>query len=429
MDEIKTKSQRENSKHEKIENGARKESSNSIPYAKPVRCKKTSYDECERYYKETKEITRRFNRYNDLEIFLDSCRSNNPEDLMKKVNMEFETWLKRNSSMGLDPFILKNACFWITIPTEMAFFLAYIIREGYQVHHATPFAFTLVKKTNEPLQQEDIVLQIKKIEPPNRHERKSPTAMEVDENSFCREQPSSTEPLPTQSSSTELLSIQSSSTESLSTQSSSTEPPSIQSVVELPIPEYGTHYCRIECLIVHRTVDKNTSGLFVLLVREKFGKLYREDRLGTLYAQTWKLVSGTVKCGEFLTDAGYREITEEVNLPCLLACVVGFSNRLNARFARDEITICCLFYTDLPPNFLPLITPNEEIESACWVPIEMAHVTLATLNDAYNQEVFSWINAAKKMIFSGEMMATTSMREKKLYDPKTGRQVRNYDSF
>ena len=93
------------------------------------------------------------------------------------------------------------------------------------------------------------------------------------------------------------------------------------------IPTYGTHYVKVECVVIEEVTGK------VLMVKE---------RIGT--DSTFKLVSGSVEAGEFFADAAMREVHEETGIDCRFSCLIGCGNRIHTRFDRDEIIMGCLLF-------------------------------------------------------------------------------------
>lgn len=131
-------------------------------------------------------------------------------------------------------------------------------------------------------------------------------------------------------------------------------------------PMYGTHYVRVECLVVERGTNK------VLLVSEKIGsecKLLKKDRVDksttttttTIQQQlpdsTLKLVTGSVNPGEFVAAAAAREVLEETGVVATVLAILGCGNRLATRFNKDEILIGLAMVAD--PGQIPKFDAKE----------------------------------------------------------------------
>ena len=116
------------------------------------------------------------------------------------------------------------------------------------------------------------------------------------------------------------------------------------------IPSYGTHYVKVECVVVEEGTRR------VLMVRERIGT---ESSL--------KLVSGSSEAGEFFADAAMREVYEETGIRCRFGSLIGCGNRLRTRFDRDEIIMGCLLYA------VPLQIPKadgSEVSQAAWFEVD-----------------------------------------------------------
>ena len=117
-------------------------------------------------------------------------------------------------------------------------------------------------------------------------------------------------------------------------------------------PLYGTHYSRVECLVI----DPATSS--VLVVNELVGTTDRKR----------KLVTGSVDSGEHPSSAAVREVMEETGLVVRFMGVIGIISRLGTRFGRDEILIGCLLHIEIPGQ-IPRPS-SDEIKKVEWVSIE-----------------------------------------------------------
>lgn len=120
------------------------------------------------------------------------------------------------------------------------------------------------------------------------------------------------------------------------------------------IPLYGTHYVRVECLVV-----EETSG-HILMISERLGP----------QNSCMKFVTGSVDPGEFLSTASTREVHEETGVRASYVGVIGCGNRLRTRFDKDEILIGVLLKA--PQGQAPR-ADGEEISKAQWLPAEEAY--------------------------------------------------------
>lgn len=116
------------------------------------------------------------------------------------------------------------------------------------------------------------------------------------------------------------------------------------------IPLYGTHYARVECVVL----DGITGN--VLTIRECIGVM----------SCSQKLVTGSVESGEYISVAAEREVLEETGIVAQFVGVIGVVNRLSTRFMRDEILIGCLLYAN-PSGQVPR-PMSDEIRHAEWTP-------------------------------------------------------------
>lgn len=114
------------------------------------------------------------------------------------------------------------------------------------------------------------------------------------------------------------------------------------------IPLYGTHYMRVECVVV----EQGTGN--ILMVRERIGP-----------DASLKLVTGSVDLNEYISKAATREVREEAGVSCSLVGMLGMGNRLGTRFGRDEILVGVLL--SAPPGQTPR-GDGEETCDAVWVP-------------------------------------------------------------
>lgn len=124
-------------------------------------------------------------------------------------------------------------------------------------------------------------------------------------------------------------------------------------------PMYGTHYVRVECLVVERGTNK------VLLVREKIDCLQNhgaDDGVSDSSSSSYsliplKLVTGSVNPGEFLSAAAVREVKEETDISATVLAILGCGNRLTTRFGKDEILVGIAMVAD--PGQKPKFDPKE----------------------------------------------------------------------
>lgn len=123
------------------------------------------------------------------------------------------------------------------------------------------------------------------------------------------------------------------------------------------MPLYGTHYARVECMVV----GKDSGGRYNLLVVT--------ESVGTSQSSN-KFVTGSVEPGEQISDAAEREVMEETRVPTKFERLLGVINRLCTRFGRDEILVGCLMSVDRPIELILPIASSGEIRRAQWVSFE-----------------------------------------------------------
>lgn len=121
------------------------------------------------------------------------------------------------------------------------------------------------------------------------------------------------------------------------------------------VPLYGTHYTRVECLVVESLAERQHANC--LIVREMIGST----------ECTKKLVTGSVESGEYINQAAVREVLEETGVTTKFIGVLGIVNRLSTRFNRDEILVGCLLLATSVGQ-VPK-TLSSEIRDAEWSPI------------------------------------------------------------
>lgn len=114
-------------------------------------------------------------------------------------------------------------------------------------------------------------------------------------------------------------------------------------------PAYGTHYSRVECLVL----DESTGN--VLVVNERIGMMSGRR----------KLVTGSVDAGECVSAAAVREVMEETGVSAKFKGIIGVVNRIGTRFGRDELLLGCMLYAS-PAGQIPR-PRSAEIVSVEWV--------------------------------------------------------------
>lgn len=112
------------------------------------------------------------------------------------------------------------------------------------------------------------------------------------------------------------------------------------------VPSYGTHYVKVECVVIEEETGR------VLLVKERLGS-----------DTAFKNVSGSTEVGELFADSAMREVMEEAGVRTRFVCLLGCSNRLRTRFDRDEIMMGCLLYAY--PGQFPK-ADGSEVSEADW---------------------------------------------------------------
>lgn len=112
------------------------------------------------------------------------------------------------------------------------------------------------------------------------------------------------------------------------------------------IPSYGTHYVKVECVVVEEYTGR------ILMVRERLGS-----------NSALKLVTGSTDAGEFVADSAEREVWEEASIRCRAVSLVGCGNRLHTRFDRDEIIMGVLLFAQ--QGQIPR-ADGYEVKEAAW---------------------------------------------------------------
>lgn len=128
------------------------------------------------------------------------------------------------------------------------------------------------------------------------------------------------------------------------------------------VPIYGSHYARVECLVVERGSGR------ILMVRETTGP-----------SDCLKLVTGSVDLNEFLSKAAVREVREETGVRCDFCAMLGVGNRLATRFGRDEMLFGMLLLAE--PGQSPAGNGAETSEATWVTPQEAASRGSATARE------------------------------------------------
>jgi 8-oxo-dGTP pyrophosphatase MutT (NUDIX family) len=135
-------------------------------------------------------------------------------------------------------------------------------------------------------------------------------------------------------------------------------------------PLYGTHYARVECVVI----EEGTGNL--LVIREKAAA-----------PSGIKLVTGSVDPGEYLGHAAEREVMEETGVRAGFVGTVGLGHRLKTRFDKDEILVGCVLQA--PAGQVPT-ADRGEVSYAAWArPEEAAAVC--------NPMAREWLSIVSKM--------------------------------
>lgn len=118
------------------------------------------------------------------------------------------------------------------------------------------------------------------------------------------------------------------------------------------LPLYGTHYARVECVVV----DSATKDILVV-----------HEQIGTMETCR-KLVTGSVDPGEFVEDAAVREVMEETGIRAVFKGILGLVNRIGTRFGKDELLVGCLLWAE-PAGQVPQ-AKSGEIKGVEWAKVE-----------------------------------------------------------
>ena len=155
-------------------------------------------------------------------------------------------------------------------------------------------------------------------------------------------------------------------------------------------PSYGTHYSRVECLVV----DEESGHM--LVVNERIGMM----------SGCRKLVTGSVEAGEYVSAAAEREVMEETGIKARFRGVIGVVNRIGTRFGRDELLIGCLLSAS-PSGQAP--TPRSpEIVSVEWVPADRV------IADGWNYMGKRWACSAANL--AAQITHPNGLEEKSMED-------------
>jgi len=114
------------------------------------------------------------------------------------------------------------------------------------------------------------------------------------------------------------------------------------------VPRYGTHYVRVECVVVEVGTGR------VLVVREKIGPA----------DSGYKLVTGSVDPGEYVSSAAVREVYEEAGVKAQVSGLLGVGNRLGTRFGKDEMLVGVLMSAEAGQEPRG---DGREVEEARWM--------------------------------------------------------------
>jgi len=137
-------------------------------------------------------------------------------------------------------------------------------------------------------------------------------------------------------------------------------------------PPYGTHYIKVECLVVELGIKPR-----YLMVREKYAS-------GADRSHFYKLVTGALALGERIDEACVREVLEETGVRACFVGLIGVVQRTNTRFCRDEMIYGCVLHAQ--PGQKPKPDRRELLE-AFWEEIDPALLHC-------NQPAYRWIKAA-----------------------------------
>jgi hypothetical protein len=119
------------------------------------------------------------------------------------------------------------------------------------------------------------------------------------------------------------------------------------------VPLYGTHYARVECVVMDCDGEDRRK---YLVVSEMIGSTPCDK----------KLVTGSVESGEYVSAAAEREVMEETGIKAKFVGILGVVNRLCTRFGRDELLVGCLLRADPPGLQQTPRAMSAEIVSAEW---------------------------------------------------------------
>ena len=156
------------------------------------------------------------------------------------------------------------------------------------------------------------------------------------------------------------------------------------------VPLYGTHYVRVECLVLDGTTGQ------VLVVRERIGHMECKR----------KLVTGSVDLNEYVSHAAEREVFEETGIRATFSGIIGIVNRVCTRFGRDEILVGCLLRTSAPDQ--QPVANSTEIRTAEW--------TMASSLISENNMAAHWIKAVANLALVAEPKLQGCLPEQTLED-------------
>lgn len=120
------------------------------------------------------------------------------------------------------------------------------------------------------------------------------------------------------------------------------------------LPAFGTHVARVELVCYDVRRDS------CVLVIERYSR----------FTDDWRLPSGSVEIGEFISGTAVREMREELGLDVKFEGILGIANRILVKFQRSEVAVACLV-TPIDPD-APLQIQRDELDDARWVTVTEA---------------------------------------------------------
>lgn len=242
---------------------------------------------------------RKYNRYNDVEVEVETMDCSTPGLLSFSVEKEFYDW---SSRLGAS----SSALFWLHVPTRMSFVVPWLLGQSGDAHIAISRQPFIVHHASQ-------------------------------DQGFMLVRPFNAE--------------------------------------RCDIPLYGTHYVRVECVVVEETTGH------VLVIREG-------SSVSTVGSGPVKMVTGSVEPGEYMGQAAEREVLEETRIRTKFLGVIGFGHRLKTRYDKDELLVGCLMRAE--QGQIPDIAERGEIGFAAWMPPE-------TAAGMCNPMARDWLSMASRM--------------------------------